>query len=200
MLPRQLGPAVMGLIGSTYCHGSGLFRWESEHQRYRKTHEAVQVWLPEWLPARSHMASRTEYIGPQSIADLRPGDMLWDAQLKRFGARCRARATTYFIKARIDGRQRWITLGRHGPLTPAGARAQAKLMLAEIDNGRDPTREEKARSTSYCRDHSTNQLSAPTFWKCGPLRPNAIATIPFRSARLLFTSAGLWAHRRTTEK
>jgi hypothetical protein len=85
------------------------------------------------------MVSRTEYIEPQSIAGLRPGDMLWDAQLKRFGARCRPSATTYyFIKARIDGRQRWITLGRHGALTPADARAKAESMLADIDSGRDP--------------------------------------------------------------
>jgi hypothetical protein len=84
------------------------------------------------------MASRTEYIEEQSIAELRPGDMLWDSQLKRFGARCRPRATTYLIKARIDGHQRWITLGQHGTLTPSGARTQAERMLAEIDSGRDP--------------------------------------------------------------
>ena len=42
-----------------------------------------------------------------------------------FGARCQPRATTYFIKARIDSRQRWFTLGRHGPLTPAEARSKA---------------------------------------------------------------------------
>ena len=95
------------------------------------------------------MASRTEYIGPQSIADLRPGDMLWDSQLRRFGARCQRRATTYFIKARIDGRQRWFTLGRHGPLTAVVARSKARQMLADIDSGRDPTREREA--PSHCR-------------------------------------------------
>jgi hypothetical protein len=95
------------------------------------------------------MVSRIGYIEPRLIADLQPGDILWDTQLKRFGARCRARAVTYFIKARIDGRQCWITLGRDGPLAPSGARERAQLMLAEIDSGRDPRRAQKGRS--FCR-------------------------------------------------
>ena len=106
----------------------------------------VARWL---LAGNAHMASRTEYIGPQSIEDLRPGDMLWDSQLRRFGARCQRRATTYFIKARIDGRQRWFTLGKHGPLTAADARSKARQMLADIDSGRDPTHEREA--PSHCR-------------------------------------------------
>ena len=49
-------------------------------------------------------------------------------------------------KPRIGGRQRWITLGRHGGLTPADARTKAERMLAEIDSGCDPTRERRAPS------------------------------------------------------
>ena len=52
---------------------------------------------------------------------------------------------TYVVKARIDGRQRWITLGRHGPLTPYEARARARKMLGQIDSGEDPTRERDGR-------------------------------------------------------
>ena len=92
------------------------------------------------------MASQTGHIESELIAGLRPGDVLWDTQLKRFGVRCRPRATTYFIKPRIGGRQRWITLGRHGGLTPADARAKAERMLAEIDSGCDPPRERRAPS------------------------------------------------------
>jgi integrase len=91
------------------------------------------------------MASLKGKIGPQSILKLQPGDVLWDSDLKRFGARCRSRGTTYFICARIDGRQRWLTIGRHGPLTPTEARDRAKRSLAEIDAGRDPTRERESR-------------------------------------------------------
>lgn len=73
------------------------------------------------------------------------GDILWDSELKRFGARRRASGITYVVKARIDGQQRWITLGKHGPLTPAQARALARQTLGEVDSGKDPTRERDAR-------------------------------------------------------
>jgi hypothetical protein len=65
--------------------------------------------------------------------------------LSRFGARRRDASTTYVVKVRIAGRQRWIALGKHGPITPTEARAKARLTLAEIDSGRDPTREREQR-------------------------------------------------------
>ena len=86
-------------------------------------------------------------IGPLSVARLKPGDTLWDTEIARFGARCRTNGTTYFIKPRIGGTQRWLTIGRHGLLTPAEARARARQLLGEIDAGRDPTREREARRT-----------------------------------------------------
>ena len=91
------------------------------------------------------MGSRAGKISPRAIAALKPGDMLWDKELPRFGARRRAAVITYVVKARIDGRQRWITLGRHGPLTPYEARARARKMLGQIDSGEDPTRERDGR-------------------------------------------------------
>lgn len=93
------------------------------------------------------MGSGTGKIGPRAVEALQPGDILWDTELKRFAARRRAEAITYIVKARIDGRQRWLTLGKHGPLTPAQARIMAKKTLGEIDSGKDPTRERDNRRT-----------------------------------------------------
>lgn len=90
------------------------------------------------------MGSQKTKISPKTIASLSPGDTVWDTELKRFGARCRSSGTTYIVKARIDRKQRWITIGRDGPLTAAEARACAKKMLAEIDSGQDPTRTREA--------------------------------------------------------
>jgi integrase len=90
------------------------------------------------------MASRTVKIGPQSMAGIKPGEVLFDTELKRFGARGGIRGGTYFVIPRVDGRQRWITIGRHGPLTPAEARAKARQLLAEADMGGDPTHERDA--------------------------------------------------------
>lgn len=93
------------------------------------------------------MASRTTKIGPQTVAAMKQGDVVWDRDLRRFGARRRKDSVTYFVKARIDGRQRWINVGRHGPTTAAEARAKARQVLAEIDSGQDPTRERDGRRT-----------------------------------------------------
>lgn len=41
--------------------------------------------------------------------------LLWDAEVKGFGVRCRpSGAKHYVLKMRVGGRQRWITIGRHG--------------------------------------------------------------------------------------
>jgi integrase len=91
------------------------------------------------------MGSRAARLSLKSIEALKPGEILWDTDMPRFGARCRSSGTSYFIKPRIGGRQRWITIGRHGPLTPAEARAKAKVLLGTVDAGQDPTRERDAR-------------------------------------------------------
>lgn len=91
------------------------------------------------------MASIKAKIGPQVMAGIAPGQIIWDTELKRFGARWGSRGSTYFITPRVDGRQRWITLGRHGVLTPSEARAKARQLLAQADLGDDPTRASVAR-------------------------------------------------------
>ena len=91
------------------------------------------------------MATGNERIGLQSVSRLRPGDTIWDSDLKRFGVRRRTHRITYFVKAQIDRQQKWITIGQHGPMTPAEARAAARTILGMIDSGQDPTRDRDAR-------------------------------------------------------
>lgn len=75
-------------------------------------------------------------IDKKTVAALEPGQVLFDTELKRFGIRRRSAggSATYFIKARINGVQHWVTLGKHGPLTPSEARERARKMLADIDD------------------------------------------------------------------
>ena len=91
--------------------------------------------------------SQIAKISPRSVAAMKAGDVLWDADLSHFGARRRNAGIYYVLKVRINGRQRWLTIGRHGPLTPAEARAKARQLLAEVDCGRDPTRDRDVRRT-----------------------------------------------------
>jgi integrase len=64
----------------------------------------------------------------------------WDTSLAGFGVRCRPSGQKYyFLKTRFVGRQRWITLGKHGaPWTPESARKEAKRLIGEGAIGRDP--------------------------------------------------------------
>jgi integrase len=79
-------------------------------------------------------------IGVNQVKQLRPGQTLWDADLKGFCIRRRAGGTlTYAVKARVKGRQTWITIGRHGsPWTPETARRRAQVLLGEVAEGHDP--------------------------------------------------------------
>jgi integrase len=85
-------------------------------------------------------------ITKRALDQLSPGklDLLrWDSELKGFGVRCRPSGAKYYVlKMRVGGRQRWITIGRHGsPWTPDQARAQALRLLGQKATGKDPAAE-----------------------------------------------------------
>jgi integrase len=73
--------------------------------------------------------------------------LLWDDELPGFGVRCRpSGGKSYFLKYRTQGgRQRWLTLGAHGPLTPDRARAKALREKAAIGDGEDPSGERRRK-------------------------------------------------------
>jgi integrase len=113
---------------------------------------------------RRNMAKITK----RSVDALKPaGDrdvFLWDDELPGFGVRCRrSGARVYFLKYRTaGGRQHWLTLGQHGPLTPDAARAKALREKAAIGDGDDPsgTRQRRrcentiaAIADRYVREH-----------------------------------------------
>jgi integrase len=80
-------------------------------------------------------------ITKRVVDALLPGSVLWDDELPGFGVRRRAGGrTTYFLKYRTaGGRQRWFTIGIHGPLTPDLARSRALTHKAAIAGGSDPS-------------------------------------------------------------
>ncbi len=59
------------------------------------------------------------------VERLQSGDCVWDTELKGFGARRQKNTASYFLKTRLRGRQKWITIGQHNPYTPDRARKQA---------------------------------------------------------------------------
>jgi integrase len=77
---------------------------------------------------------------------------LWDDEIPGFGVRCRPSGVkAYFLKYRTrGGRQHWLTLGPHGPLTPEQARKQARREKAAIADGANPSgdRQNKRREVT----------------------------------------------------
>ncbi len=90
-------------------------------------------------------------IGVRAVEALRPGETIWDDRVKGFGARRQKNGISYVVKGRLNGRQKYLTIGRHGsPWTPETARKEARRLLVLLEQGIDPLekkRRERAKRT-----------------------------------------------------
>src|SRR5262245_23423467 len=79
----------------------------------------------------------------KTVVDRLPvGALLWDQTVVGFGARRQRRDVFYLLRYRLNGRQRFITIGRHGsPWTPDTARNEAKRLLGLVASRSDPATE-----------------------------------------------------------
>ena len=69
---------------------------------------------------------------------------VWDDELKGFGVRIHPSGRKVFIvMTRVNGRLIRVTIGQHGVVTVAGARAQAMQIIAQARAGKDPSTQKK---------------------------------------------------------
>ncbi len=107
-------------------------------------------------------------------ADLASADdkvaAIWDEELRGFGLRVYPNGRkVYFVKCRIKGRQRFITIGQHGPVTADQARAKAYNILSEAKNGRDPATElDQARKAPTVKGLGERFLKEHVAVRCKP--------------------------------
>src|SRR5215475_14507228 len=87
----------------------------------------------------------------RSVEQLRPGDTIWDDKVIGLGVRRQTHSCSYILKYRVHGGQQFLTLGKHGPLTPDTARRKAKQILGKVADGKDP-RAEKIEAKSKAAD------------------------------------------------
>jgi integrase len=105
-------------------------------------------------------------ISLKVVAELAPSQTIWDSDVKGFGVRRQRHAAVYVLKYRDpNGRQRFLTIGRHGsPWAPDTARKEARRHLIALTEcqtntgglpGASPTLEEFSRTylESYARLH-----------------------------------------------
>ena len=135
-------------------------------------------------------------ITKQTVDQLSPGSrdrILWDREVRGFGVRCRASgAKHYVLKMRVVGRQRWLTIGRHGsPWTPDSARREALRLLGLKAAGQDPASE---------RDHQKGvitvaALGARFLGEYVPQHCKPRTAYEYRRAVELFINPALRRHR-----
>lgn len=95
---------------------------------------------------------------------------LWDDELKGFGLRVwPSGRKVYIVKCRIKGRQRFITIGPHGPVTTEQARVRAFEILSEAKGGRDPAKElDQARKAPTMKGLGERFLMEHVAVRCKP--------------------------------
>lgn len=69
---------------------------------------------------------------------------VWDTELKGFGVRLTPGGRTYIVQGRVNGKNRRVSLGKHGVITAEEARRKARKNLVKLSDGIDPAIE-KAR-------------------------------------------------------
>lgn len=138
----------------------------------------------------------TGKITKRGVDALTPGDrdvFLWDGNLTGFGVRCRPSGSRYYLlKMRVNGRQRWITIGKHGaPWTPVTARREAERLLGEKATGRDPA---KARDMARVAG-TIEQLGQRFLDDYVPAHCKDSTAYEYRRAVELFITPALGQHR-----
>ena len=70
---------------------------------------------------------------------LRLNSVCWDETVRGFGCRKQRRDAFYVLRYRINGKQRLVSIGRHGsPWTVELARREAQRLLGQVVSGIDP--------------------------------------------------------------
>ncbi len=111
----------------------------------------VAIWLPLEIVGETMKAKITKQLIDKLEANKTTGDILvWDTVVQGFCLRARATGgKIYVVKVRVNGRQRWVTIGKHGsPWKVEKAREEANKILGDVANKIDPaeTREKERRA------------------------------------------------------
>lgn len=150
------------------------------------------------------LAAQRKHITLDVIKRLKPGQIVWDAPSKKspgvagFANRCQRRDKVYMLKARINGRIRYFTIGKHGdPWTPTQARNRASAIKSVIADGKDPARErDTAKEAPIVSDVAEMFLDEHVEAK---LKPKTAADYRKMFSRLILPKIGMHKAANITE-
>jgi integrase len=98
--------------------------------------------------------------------------VMWDQSLVGFGARRQRRHVHYLLRYRLNGYQRFHTIGRHGTWTPETARTEAKRLLGLVASKIDPA-SERVRPAETLGAEITRYLER----KSGSIKPRTFTEV-----------------------
>ncbi len=92
------------------------------------------------------MAINVKRLTQTTVQKLQTNETVRDTDVKGFGVRKQKGQPSYFLQTYINGRLRWITIGKHGsPWTLTIARKEARRLLSDIAAGIDPGLEKRKK-------------------------------------------------------
>ena len=120
------------------------------------------------------MSKISKKITLKALESLKDGQILWDTELRGFGVRARGTGLYYVLKTRVQGQQRWFTIGKHGaPWTPETARRKVLGLLGEIADGDDPA---EVREDLKRRVNMSDLCDLYLKEGCSEKKPSTLAT------------------------
>jgi integrase len=137
-------------------------------------------------------------ITKTTVDRLQPNTMLWDSALVGFGARRQRKHVHYLLRYRLNGKQRFHSIGRNGTWTPDTARTEAKRLLGFVASKIDPASERVTPTETFgaeldryierkrpvLRPRSLAEVERYLRRQCKALHPLSLAEIDRRTIAL----------------
>jgi len=99
-------------------------------------------------------------------------EVLWDQSLSGFAARRQRKHVHYLLRYRMNGQQRFHSIGRHGMWTPDTARTEARRLLGLVASRVDPASERVRPVETF-----GNEIERYLERKRGSLKPRSLTEI-----------------------
>lgn len=109
-------------------------------------------------------------ITKTTVERLSAGSVLWDTTLVGFGARRQLKHVHYLLRYRLNGYQKFISIGRHGMWTPDTARNEARRLLGLLAARIDPASERARRAETFGAEVERYLGSKRNALKAGTIR------------------------------
>jgi integrase len=111
-------------------------------------------------------------VSKSTVEKLPLNAVMWDKQLVGFGIRRQRRHVFYLLRYRLNGKQRFHSIGRHGTWTPDTARKEATRLLGLVASKIDPASERVKSGETFGAE-----LEKYLDRKRGVLRPRSMVEV-----------------------